>query len=222
MTFVCFAVGPGGPRDSRGSWISLLCPPQPNFAAQGWTRKHMHVYVCINCDKSNNNILLTRTTTINNNIHTHSVYICIGLYMYVCTDVYAYIHTYKICVSMYLSLYLSVHMRVILYHACQCICTASSELQRVWYSYYSVLASWISRESGTPDQPSLQHGLGGTAALTGLGFAGFGSRVLAQCKVWFSGSESPIWFVELRLMDKILHDLKDPKLWELWYIPYYG
>ena len=26
----------------------------------------------------------------------------------------------------------------------------------------------------------------------------------------------------LRLMDKILHDLKDPKLWELWYIPYYG
>ena len=26
----------------------------------------------------------------------------------------------------------------------------------------------------------------------------------------------------IRLMDKILHDLKDPKLWELWYIPYYG
>ena len=24
------------------------------------------------------------------------------------------------------------------------------------------------------------------------------------------------------LMDKILHDLKDPKLWELWYIPYNG
>ena len=23
-------------------------------------------------------------------------------------------------------------------------------------------------------------------------------------------------------MDKILHDLKDSKLWELWYIPYYG
>ena len=23
-------------------------------------------------------------------------------------------------------------------------------------------------------------------------------------------------------MDKILHDLKDPKLWELWYIPYMG
>ena len=23
-------------------------------------------------------------------------------------------------------------------------------------------------------------------------------------------------------MDKILHDPKDPKLWELWYIPYYG
>ena len=27
---------------------------------------------------------------------------------------------------------------------------------------------------------------------------------------------------DLRLMDKILHDPKDPKLWELWYIPYYG
>ena len=24
------------------------------------------------------------------------------------------------------------------------------------------------------------------------------------------------------LMDKILHDPKDPKLWELWYIPYIG
>ena len=24
------------------------------------------------------------------------------------------------------------------------------------------------------------------------------------------------------LMDKILHDLKDSKLWELWYIPYDG
>ena len=28
--------------------------------------------------------------------------------------------------------------------------------------------------------------------------------------------------VVVRLMDKILHDPKDPKLWELWYIPYYG
>ena len=26
----------------------------------------------------------------------------------------------------------------------------------------------------------------------------------------------------IRLMVKILHDLKDPKLWELWYIPYNG
>ena len=26
----------------------------------------------------------------------------------------------------------------------------------------------------------------------------------------------------IRLMDKILHYLKDPKLCELWYIPYYG
>ena len=30
----------------------------------------------------------------------------------------------------------------------------------------------------------------------------------------------PLGYV--RLMDKILHDPKDPKLWELWYIPYYG
>ena len=26
----------------------------------------------------------------------------------------------------------------------------------------------------------------------------------------------------IRLMVKILHDPKDPKLWELWYIPYNG
>ena len=26
----------------------------------------------------------------------------------------------------------------------------------------------------------------------------------------------------IRLIDKILHDPKDPKLWELWCIPYYG
>ena len=29
-------------------------------------------------------------------------------------------------------------------------------------------------------------------------------------------------FLRLLLMDKILHDLKDSKLWELWYIPYNG
>ena len=27
---------------------------------------------------------------------------------------------------------------------------------------------------------------------------------------------------ELLLMTEILHHLKDPKLWELWYISYYG
>ena len=26
----------------------------------------------------------------------------------------------------------------------------------------------------------------------------------------------------IQLMDKILHDPKEPKLWELWYIPYNG
>ena len=34
----------------------------------------------------------------------------------------------------------------------------------------------------------------------------------------YPGSQKRI----LRLMDKILHDPKDPKLWELWYIPYNG
>ena len=33
----------------------------------------------------------------------------------------------------------------------------------------------------------------------------------------YSGS-----FSVVLLMDKILHDLKDSKLWELWYIPYNG
>ena len=28
--------------------------------------------------------------------------------------------------------------------------------------------------------------------------------------------------IDIRLMDKILHDPKDPNLRELWYIPYYG
>ena len=29
-------------------------------------------------------------------------------------------------------------------------------------------------------------------------------------------------YIAILLMDKILHDPKDPKLWELWYIPYNG
>ena len=29
-------------------------------------------------------------------------------------------------------------------------------------------------------------------------------------------------YLIILLMDKILHDLKDSKLWELWHIPYYG
>ena len=51
--------------------------------------------------------------------------------------------------------------------------------------------------------------------------------MLRRCKLYKGsglgglkkGSASCI--VEL-LMDKILHDPKDPKLWELWYIPYNG
>ena len=31
-----------------------------------------------------------------------------------------------------------------------------------------------------------------------------------------------VMVIVIRLMDKILHDPKDPKLWEIWYIPYYG
>ena len=30
------------------------------------------------------------------------------------------------------------------------------------------------------------------------------------------------FWVSILLMDKILHDPKDPKLWELWYIPFNG
>ena len=43
------------------------------------------------------------------------------------------------------------------------------------------------------------------ALSSGLGFGAFGSP---------RGS--------ILLMHKILHDLKDSKLWELWYIPYNG
>ena len=32
----------------------------------------------------------------------------------------------------------------------------------------------------------------------------------------------PLKGVFLLLMDKLLHDPKDPKLWEIWYIPYNG
>ena len=36
-------------------------------------------------------------------------------------------------------------------------------------------------------------------------------------------SSTPVWAAcPILLMDKILHDLKDSKLWELWYIPYNG
>ena len=41
-------------------------------------------------------------------------------------------------------------------------------------------------------------------------------------KVWVvAWKKDPVGFFVL-LMDKILHDLKDSKLWELWYIPYNG
>ena len=59
---------------------------------------------------------------------------------------------------------------------------------------------------------------------SGLGAPGFG--------VWGSGfrayrviGNNYIRLIEglgIRLMDKILHYFKYPKLWELWYIPYYG
>ena len=38
----------------------------------------------------------------------------------------------------------------------------------------------------------------------------------------FRAQFRPWGFAKLLLMDKILHDPKDPKLWELWYIPYNG
>ena len=42
--------------------------------------------------------------------------------------------------------------------------------------------------------------------------------VCKQSFLYFLGLS---WSFKL-LMDKILHDLKDSKLWELWYIPYDG
>ena len=35
-------------------------------------------------------------------------------------------------------------------------------------------------------------------------------------------TRAPPGSTNILLMDKILHDLKDSKLWELWYIPYNG
>ena len=45
----------------------------------------------------------------------------------------------------------------------------------------------------------------------GIAFSRFRMPISASCRLGV-----------LRLMDKILHDPKDPKLWELWYIPYNG
>ena len=43
-----------------------------------------------------------------------------------------------------------------------------------------------------------------------------------QCEELLTVSPYSPRIFTLRLMGKILHDPKDPKLWELWYIPYYG
>ena len=54
----------------------------------------------------------------------------------------------------------------------------------------------------------------GDAGPDGCCDAGSGSRTAAGQQF----SEK----VDIRLMIQILHDLKDPKLWEFWNIPYYG
>ena len=46
-----------------------------------------------------------------------------------------------------------------------------------------------------------------------------GASRLVIVVVWF---RMKTLIVLVLLMDKILHDPKDPKLWELWYIPYNG
>ena len=43
--------------------------------------------------------------------------------------------------------------------------------------------------------------------------------LLKELNGLLSGFLKGIYSRLLRLMDKILHDPKDPKLWELWYIP---
>ena len=49
--------------------------------------------------------------------------------------------------------------------------------------------------------------------------------VVLQCQGIFGCLKGAVWCYRvevLLLMDKILHDPKAPKLWELWYIPYNG
>ena len=52
--------------------------------------------------------------------------------------------------------------------------------------------------------------------------AGFRIYGAAGVGLTFTSFGLQIHFGVIRLMDKILHYFKDPKLWELWYIPYYG
>ena len=51
-----------------------------------------------------------------------------------------------------------------------------------------------------------------------LCMSGFWMSSLGGCRVVTCSSK----LYEIRLMDKILHDLKESKLWELRYIPYNG
>ena len=54
--------------------------------------------------------------------------------------------------------------------------------------------------------------------LRGIGLSGSRTLPLNPMILSETLNREPI----VLLMDKILHDPKDPKLWELWYIPYNG
>ena len=74
---------------------------------------------------------------------------------------------------------------------------------KIWYPYFRKLPFFRLRDARLEDLPA------DPRPLTSLD----GVHVLDLHRVWF---------ILLLLMDKILHDLKDSKLWELWYIPYNG
>ena len=51
-------------------------------------------------------------------------------------------------------------------------------------------------------------------------FAGRCKKMPKQLRASWLGFGKGVYMI--LLMDNILHDLKDSKLWELWYIPYNG
>ena len=72
--------------------------------------------------------------------------------------------------------------------------------------------------SGYPQSPGILTFRAASLALchVAMGVANQNSRLRSLVRIRTKSLQ------EILLMDKILHDLKDSKLWELWYIPYNG